>query len=215
MVAVPAPWQSGAVTVQLPDGVLPVWSSNPEQTTVPAPHPPVPVPPVVDPVVPLVVDPVVPAVVEPVVEPVVVEPVVPLVVEPVVPVVVEPVVPLVVEPVVPLVVEPVVEPAVVPPVVVEPEQDVPLKVYAVGLGSEAFQVPWNPKVVEPPVASEPLYARLAAVTAVPDCVTVAFHAEVIFWSPPYVQPSVQLETAGPLLVTVTLAVKPPVHSLSE
>jgi hypothetical protein len=52
------------------------------------------------------------------------------------------------------------------------------------------------------------------VTAAPDWVTAAFHAEVTRWSPPKAQPSRHEVTAGPRLVTVTCAVKPPVQSLA-
>jgi hypothetical protein len=53
------------------------------------------------------------------------------------------------------------------------------------------------------------------VTTAPDCVTVAFQAPATFWSPGNVQLSVQLVRAvDPVSPTVTLALKPPPHSLS-
>ncbi len=75
-------------------------------------------------------------------------------------------------------------------------------------------MPWKPKSVAPPVASEPLYARLTALTAAPVWVSFAFHAEVTFWSPPKVHRRSQPEIAGPRLVTLTEAVNPPLHWLT-
>ena len=55
---------------------------------------------------------------------------------------------------------------------------------------------------------------LVALTAWPDWVTVAFQAEVSFWSPAKEKPTVQPLTAlVPVLLTTTFAVKPPGHSL--
>ena len=51
-------------------------------------------------------------------------------------------------------------------------------------------------------------------TALPFCDTVALHALVTFWSPGNVKPRLQpLMVDLPVLATVTLATKPPAHSL--
>ena len=76
-------------------------------------------------------------------------------------------------------------------------------------------VPWNPNDAEEPAATEPLYAMFTAVAELPDCVTVAFQALVTFWSPGNFQPTVQpVQAVVPVFATVTLAVKPPPHSLA-
>src|SRR5947209_15813487 len=54
-----------------------------------------------------------------------------------------------------------------------------------------------------------------AVTLLPVCVAVAFQALVIFWSPGYVQATVQDDHGvAPVFATVMFAVKPPPHSLA-
>lgn len=75
------------------------------------------------------------------------------------------------------------------------------------------QVPWNPKSVVPPVASEPFQPTLVAVTVVPDWLTWALQALVICWPVPAVQRSVHPLIAEPRLVSRTDAVKPPGHWL--
>jgi len=56
---------------------------------------------------------------------------------------------------------------------------------------------------------------LTAVTELPVWVTVAFQPLVTFWSPGNFQPTVQPVQADELVLpTVTLAVKPPPHSLA-
>lgn len=53
---------------------------------------------------------------------------------------------------------------------------------------------------------------MVAVTSAPVCVTTALQDEVIVSLPGHVQPTVQLDVSNELLlVTVTLAVKPPCH----
>ncbi len=61
------------------------------------------------------------------------------------------------------------------------------------------------------MARLPFQPEPTAVTFCPLWVTVAFQAEVTFWSPPYVQVRRQPEMAEPRLVTLTAAVYPPVH----
>src|SRR4051795_5150837 len=93
-------------------------------------------------------------------------------------------------------------------------QDEPLRVKAVGIALVPEKVPWKPKAVLPPGLIVPLYARLAALTFGPLCVSAAFQKLVTFWSPAYAQVSVQpLIAVAPTLVIVTLAVNPPDHSL--
>lgn len=57
----------------------------------------------------------------------------------------------------------------------------------------------------------PLYDSLAAVTAVPLWLILAFQPEVTFWFPAYDHLTAQEDLAAPLLVTVTAAVKPVSH----
>jgi len=69
----------------------------------------------------------------------------------------------------------------------------------------------KPKLKVPPEATVPLYDRLEAVTAAPDWLMAAFQPCVTFWLPANDQPSFQLVSALPVLVTVTEAVKPLSH----
>jgi len=95
--------------------------------------------------------------------------------------------------------------------VTPPVQATPLRVKLPGTGLLDVQPPLKPKDVLPPVAREPLYETLTAVTAVPLCVTVAFQACVTVCPAPKLQRSVQLLTGSPRLVMATLAPKPPAY----
>ena len=85
------------------------------------------------------------------------------------------------------------------------------------IGDESLdvQVPWKPNDVLPPGLIEPLYEALVAVTVAPLCVSEpSFHEPVTFWSPGKVNFTVQpLIVLVPVLLIVTVAVKPPGHSL--
>ncbi|GAB2587690.1 hypothetical protein Aab01nite_49780 [Paractinoplanes abujensis] len=61
---------------------------------------------------------------------------------------------------------------------VDPLHETPLKVNSPGFALVPEYVPWNPNRAEAPVASDPFHPTLAAVTAFPVCVTVAFQALV-------------------------------------
>lgn len=94
-------------------------------------------------------------------------------------------------------------------------QGIALTVNAVGDESLLVQVPWKPNDAFPPGLIEALYAKFVAVTAAPVWVTVAFHALVTFWSPGKVQRRVHAPMlVVPVLSMVTLALKPPDHSLA-
>jgi hypothetical protein len=72
-----------------------------------------------------------------------------------------------------------------------------------------LKLAWKPKAVLPPPAMAPLYVALVAVTAVPLELTVAFQLLVMAWLPGQVQVTFQdLVATVPVLVTVTLAMKP-------
>ncbi len=76
-----------------------------------------------------------------------------------------------------------------------------------------LKVPLKPKLTEAPLPSWPLYDSLAAVTAAPLWVILAFHPLETFWLPAKDQPTFQEDFAAELLVRVTLAVNPPLHEL--
>ena len=82
-----------------------------------------------------------------------------------------------------------------------PPQELPFNAKSVGVLLLPLKVPWKPNCNDPPAATAALYASFSAVTAVPLCVTWAFHAEVICWLPEKVQVTVQLLSAAPLFVT--------------
>src|SRR5947209_1682182 len=84
---------------------------------------------------------------------------------------------------------------------------VPLKDSCAGAALVPENEPLKPKVTVAPVATEPLYETLAAVTFAPDWVCVAFQICVICWLPGNAQVAVQEVTALPRLVTDTLALK--------
>jgi hypothetical protein len=70
-------------------------------------------------------------------------------------------------------------------------------------------VPWKPRFVFAPGAIAALKLSLAAVTRLPDWVTVAFHALVTCWLPGQAHDSDQPFSApAPELVMVTPAVNP-------
>jgi hypothetical protein len=93
-----------------------------------------------------------------------------------------------------------------------PVHATPFMVNAVGIGLLLlFHAPLNPKLVEPPLASAPLYDMLAALTCAPLWVTVAFQACDTCWPAPNDQPTVQEDTGSPRLVRVTFAPNPPPH----
>jgi hypothetical protein len=93
-----------------------------------------------------------------------------------------------------------------------PVHATPFMVNAVGTGLLLlFHEPLNPKLVEAPVASAPLYDMLTAETCAPLWVTVAFHACWTCCPAPNDQPTVQLDTGSPRFVTVTFAPNPPPH----
>lgn len=93
------------------------------------------------------------------------------------------------------------------------EHALPLTLNAVGTASLLVHVPWKPNWVLLPDAIAALKSTFFAVTAVPDWVTVAFHAFATFVSPGKLNVSVQpLIAAVPVFETVTLAVMPPGHS---
>jgi hypothetical protein len=95
--------------------------------------------------------------------------------------------------------------------VTAPVQEVPLKDSCAGAALVPEYEPLKPKVTLAPVATEPLYPTLAAVTLSPDWVSVAFQIWVICWLPGNVQAAVHEVTALPRFVKDTLAVKPPDH----
>jgi len=73
------------------------------------------------------------------------------------------------------------------------------------VGAEPEPDPMRPRLTDAPVPSVPLYAALRAVTRLPSCVTVAFHACVTVSLEGAVQVSVHDVTAAPRLVTSTAA----------
>jgi hypothetical protein len=96
-----------------------------------------------------------------------------------------------------------------------PSQETPFTAKSVGASFDTpDQVPWKPKLIVPPEATEPLYASLVADTLCPVCVTCAFHAEVTCWPASKVQVTSQDVSAAPPSTTLTSAVNPPVHWLT-
>ena len=86
---------------------------------------------------------------------------------------------------------------------VPPPQATPLRVKAVGEVFVPLYEALKPKLAVPPVAIAPLYDRLAADTAAPVWVTVAFQPWVTFWPPVKSKARLQLLTAAALLVIFT------------
>ncbi|GAB3838634.1 hypothetical protein GCM10029963_04980 [Micromonospora andamanensis] len=94
--------------------------------------------------------------------------------------------------------------------VVEPVHTVPLRVNELGDGLAPVKLPLKPMLVLAPVPSEPFQLALRAVTELPLWLQVADQPWVSRWPPSgKVNPRVQLLSASPRLVTVTLAVNPP------
>ena len=94
-------------------------------------------------------------------------------------------------------------------------QAVPFRVNWAGTALEPLYAPWKPNCTLPFAAMVALYDMFTAVTPCPDWVTVAFQALLIVWLPAKLHFSVQpLMPDEPLLVIVTLAVKPLPQSLS-
>jgi hypothetical protein len=92
-----------------------------------------------------------------------------------------------------------------------PVHATPLKAKPTGAPFVPEYVAWKPKPTVAPVATDPLYGSLAALTCCPLWLACAFQAEVTCWFPLHDQVAVQALTAGPLFVTVTSAVKPVLH----
>jgi hypothetical protein len=95
-----------------------------------------------------------------------------------------------------------------------PLHGTPLKAKSAGAAFVPEYVAWKPNRADAPVASGPFQPTLAAVTAVPVWVTVAFQPLLIRWSPANVQDSVHAVTGAPPLVTCTSVVKPVDHWLA-
>jgi hypothetical protein len=93
---------------------------------------------------------------------------------------------------------------------VEPlPQAAPFTENAVGLELLPLTDPLNPIVALPPVARAPFQLSLVTVTFSPDWDQVPFQPLDTCWLPGNVNARVQLVIAEPLLVIVTLPVKPP------
>ena len=97
--------------------------------------------------------------------------------------------------------------------VVPPVHVTPLSVKDVGTGLLPDHDALKPTCAVAPVDSEPFQPALLIVTAAPDCVAVPPQACVICWPAPNDQPSFQLLTASPRLVTTTSPPKPLGHWL--
>ena len=74
----------------------------------------------------------------------------------------------------------------------------------------------RPKLVEPEAAIAPLYGSLVAVSELPDAVPTAFHMLLTVWPPGQVQLTFHdlVAVVVLVLVTVTVALKPPVQLVS-
>jgi hypothetical protein len=82
-------------------------------------------------------------------------------------------------------------------------------------GARPDPAPMKPIVTDPAGAIVALQDAWLAVTRSPDCVTTAFHIEVIRWRPGNVQVSVHGPSgAVPALVSTTCAWKPPGQELT-
>jgi hypothetical protein len=94
------------------------------------------------------------------------------------------------------------------------EQALPLRVKVAGRGFVPVDEPLSPKLTDAPGARVPFQVRFVAVTWVPVWVTVADQACVTRWPLAYGKVRVQpLIAAGPVFVSVMVAVKPPPQSL--
>ncbi|GAB1824112.1 hypothetical protein HerbRD11066_72760 [Herbidospora sp. RD11066] len=93
---------------------------------------------------------------------------------------------------------------------VVPPQLTPFTEKAAGLGLLPVHVPLKPSDSVAPLARLLFHGMFAAVTFAPLCVQLADQPWVTRW-PEFgnVKPRLQLESASPVLRTVTLAVKPP------
>jgi hypothetical protein len=95
----------------------------------------------------------------------------------------------------------------------EPVHVTPLSLNDVGDGLEPDHEPLNPGVADAPVPREPFQLMFRTVTVLPDWLNSPDQPWSTRWPAENVHSSVQLETASPRLVTVTLAPKPPFHWL--
>jgi hypothetical protein len=96
-----------------------------------------------------------------------------------------------------------------------PPQVTPLTLNEVGLGLLPDQVPWNPMLVEPPLAIAPFQAALVAVTVLPDWLHEPADQPLVYFVVVSGKSnfSVQLVQASPMFLMVMFAVNPPCQSL--